>query len=145
MLDTAAFFAIWLLLVDRIQGSELAVGVAVSALAAVGTKRFRDRAKIRVKLPERWGSALYAAARNALVETVQLLIRPRKRGRFLRVSFAAAERGPRGATRRALAIALTSVSANSIVIEVDPHRKMLLLHQALTAPAPDVIRILEGR
>ncbi len=57
-------------------------------------------------------------------------MRPRRtRGVFRATRFTATDETPADAGRRALAETVGSVSPNTIVVGVDPERKLLLTHQ----------------
>ena len=60
---------------------------------------------------------------------VQLVAPRRMRGRFRAAPFGAVEQKPEDAGRRALSEWLGSLSPNTIVIGVDPERRVVLVHQ----------------
>jgi hypothetical protein len=137
-------FGAWVLFVDRIQQSEMWVGVVVSGLAVLGTELFRRQQALHVALPQGFLRDTARALRDAVIEDVQIFAALRSKPRFVCIRFAPPERGPRAAARRALAIILVSLSANSIVVAIDRKRHLLFLHQAVPRPKPELVRMVEG-
>lgn len=92
-----------------------------------------------------WRLAVKIPLDIALVcwEAVAQLLHPRAaRGSFRRAPFAAVEDSAGDVGRRALAEALGSVAPNTIVIGVDPDRRVLLVHQLRRQGPPEDLDVL---
>jgi hypothetical protein len=121
---------LWLALADSRRLEEVVAGLLVGALgatAAVLVRAQRDvilRPRPRWVLDAlsgfgRWPRDLWALAR-ALVQ--------RPAGRIVEEPFEATGEDPRSAARRALAIAGGTLAPNSIVVEIDAERGVLVRH-----------------
>lgn len=140
---------LWMLFVSGLQLAEFAAGVAGAALGALGdgivkSKRF---AKFRPRLRwlgmfawEPWyvltGSAaiLWALARR--------LAGKESKAQFRVVPFRAGGDNSESAARRALALTLTTVPPNFIVVGIDRERNFMLVHQVSPTGTPLVTKKL---
>lgn len=131
---------LWMLFVSLPEINELVAGLAAAFLAAAADAvvkatefaRFRPRfAQVLLIFIEPW-----YVAKDTLVIFWELLRRiagkPR-RSRLTVIPFKGGDNSLDGSARRALAVAYTSISPNTIVLGIDRKRNFLLLHQIVPA------------
>jgi multisubunit Na+/H+ antiporter MnhE subunit len=133
----AVLFVVWLLLVDTPSTPELWVGAGASAFATVGSELVRAQRIAQVRIRLRWlARAWRPIARVPLdVAAVMWVLARRlsgrrtRRGAFRALRFRAPGDDPEDTARRALAEAFGSLAPNTIVVGVDPGRRMIIVHQ----------------
>lgn len=142
----------WLALTQRWAGTELGVGAAVAVLAAVASHVVWSRNGATF-----WGAGAlllpgWQVARYAVTGTVEILgvLIRRLGGRraaslLLSVRFDAGGDDALAQTRRALAVAYTSMTPNFIVLGIDRKRGLLWYHQVKRGEIPDMTRRLGAR
>ena len=130
-----AFAAVEALLVGKIDPQETPVGIAVAALAALATTSALAAAGVRYDVPLASVAQLPRIAVDVLRDTFVIT------GALIRVLRGAAPDdrleelpfdpgdGPAAAARGALTIAGTSAAPNSVVVDVDPERRTMLVHR----------------
>ncbi|HEY0395043.1 MAG TPA: hypothetical protein VGD01_11170 [Candidatus Elarobacter sp.] len=131
-----AFAAVEALLVGKIDPQETPVGIAIAGLAALCTTGALVAAGDRYAVPlgafARLPSVAAAVVRDTFVVTGVLLRalggRPPD-DRLERVHFDAGGDDARSAARRALVVAGTSASPNSVVADVDLERGAMIVHR----------------
>lgn len=145
----ASFLAVWFLFVYTLSWSELYAGAGAALLSILALEValrneplcFRPRAiwlKLLFTLP---GSVIHDLLRmaGALLHRMR---GGRVHSQFRVTRFSSESDTPRECARRALAVGLSSVSPNSVVIGIDEQKKTLLYHELVKAPVPDIIREL---
>lgn len=140
---------LWMLFVSQTQRAELVAGIFAAAFGAVADglvkskrlARFRPRLKwLALFALEPWyvltGSAaiMWALGRR--------LMGKKSEAQFRVVPFPAGGNDPESAARRALAITLTTVSPETIVVGIDRERGLMLLHLIAPASIPKIARRL---
>lgn len=128
--------ALYLVLADNVKPSELVVGAIAAAIGATGAvlvRRSRSSARPRT----RW---LLASARPLLAVVGDLLplarvllargvLRRGGEGTLVEVRFAATSDAPDDVAYRALTQAFGSLGPNTVVVDVDERRGVLIAHQ----------------
>lgn len=127
----------YMLLIDTVSSPELYAGAGATLAAglafAVSSRQGVGDASISPALLARsWHAIARVPIQIVLVcgeAIAQLFTRSPRRGSFRAVPFEAVGDDPGDAGRRALAEAVGSLAPNTIVIGIDPDRKLLLVHQ----------------
>jgi multicomponent K+:H+ antiporter subunit E/multicomponent Na+:H+ antiporter subunit E len=153
LLQWASLLGLYLLFVGELSVAELAVGAGVAALGVVAWEVVWEEGLGRAIADVR----LFALARYLLAQTVTdtwrvlkvlalwLLERRPAPSEVRAVPFDPGGDDARSATRRALAVAYTSVTPNSIVLDVDRKKGVLLLHQIHPAKTSKLLERLGAR
>lgn len=129
--------AFYLLLIDTVSAPELYAGLGGALLAAIAFELSREQGLAEASFAPAWlvraGRVLRRLAPQIGLVTreafAQLLAPRAARGRFRAIPFGTGGEQPRDVGRRALAEALGSLTPNTIVIGIDPDRRLLLVHQ----------------
>jgi multisubunit Na+/H+ antiporter MnhE subunit len=132
---------LYLVLADSVKAPELAVGAVAAAVGATGAVLV-GRSGPPVRLQARW---LVAAARAlpgvlgdlgtlARVLVVRGVLRRAGEGTLVEVRFAATSDEPGDLAYRGVTQALGSLAPNTIVVDVDKARGVLLAHQLSYTP-----------
>jgi len=137
--QAAAFFGVWLLLVAKVSPGELLVGVLAAALAATASQLVVAEHIAAFAPQARALPVLARAPWEILVDTAvvlgelarRLAGRP-GRGALVAFDFPTSGDDPGEAARRAIATLVTTLSPNSVVVDVDRARGRVLVH--LLAP-----------
>jgi multisubunit Na+/H+ antiporter MnhE subunit len=122
---------LWLALADSRRLEEVVAAVLVGALGATASVVVRAQRDVVLRPRPRW---ILAALRpllrwpRDLVALARALVR-RPTGRIVEEPFEATGEDPRSAARRALAVAGGSLAPNSIVVEIDADRGVLVRHE----------------
>lgn len=140
---------LWLLFVSEVKELEILVGVGAALVGALGDgivkakgfTKFRPRTKWLLLVTwEPWyvltGSAaiLWALARQ--------LLGKKSHAQFRAVPFRAGGNDAHSAARRALAITLTTIPPNFIVVGIDRERNFMLVHQVSPTGTPLITKKL---
>jgi multisubunit Na+/H+ antiporter MnhE subunit len=139
----ALLAGLYLLLDDNVALPELAVGAVAAAVGATGAVLVRRRRQVLLRGRMRWLRAAWRPA-LALVTDVWPLARVlvergvlrRGEGVLVEVPFSATSDGPEDTAKRALTEALGSLGPNTIVVEIDTERDVLVAHQLLATKDP---------
>jgi multisubunit Na+/H+ antiporter MnhE subunit len=146
-LEFLLLLVVWMLFVSQLQRAEFVAGVGAALLGAVGDgvvkakrlAKFRPRARwLALFALEPWyvlsGSAaiLWALARRVAGK--------KSEAQFRVVPFRGGGDDAESAARRALAITLTTVPPNFIVVGIDRQRNFMLVHQVSPTSTPLVTR-----
>jgi hypothetical protein len=126
----AMLTALWLALADSRRLEEVVAAVAVGALGATASVIVRAQRDVvlrpharwvleALRTFGRWPRDLWALARA---------LPSRPAGRIVEEPFAATGEDPRSAARRALAVVGGTLAPNSIVVEIDAERGVLVRH-----------------
>jgi multisubunit Na+/H+ antiporter MnhE subunit len=125
--------ALWLGLTDSRRLQEIVAGVVVAAIGATASVLVRSRREFVMRPRARWivgalGPPLLNWPRDLALLAVALVRRPR--GRIVEEPLAAARgRDPASGARRALAVVGGTLAPNSIVVGVDPERRVIVRHE----------------
>lgn len=151
VIESAVLLGLWMLFVSQVKVSEAIVGVAAAILGAAaagmvkekGFGRFRPRAKWLLLFAfEPW--YVLTGSASILWALAKRLLGKRSDAQFKVVPFRGGK-DPRSAARRALAITLTTISPNSIVVGIDKKKNFMLVHQITPTPTNRVTKALGGR
>jgi multisubunit Na+/H+ antiporter MnhE subunit len=141
---------LWLLLTSTVNAAEALVGFGASAIAATATELVRSNRGFGFRPRLLWvrlalGLPVRIARDTVTVFRVLLLHvtgRKRVRGSWHAVPFRHGRDGDaRDTARRGLVTIAVTTSPNSLVLEIDPERDELVVHQLVSAPE-DVERML---
>jgi multisubunit Na+/H+ antiporter MnhE subunit len=140
---------LWMLFVSQLQLAEFVAGMCAAALGAVGdglikSKRF---AKFRPRLKWLWLFAWepwYALTGSAAIfrALARRLAGKKSKAQFRVVPFRAGGDDSESAARRALAITLTTIPPNFIVVGTDKQRNFMLVHQVSPTGTPLITKKL---
>ena len=143
---------LWMLFVSELQLAEFAAGVCGAALGAVGdgivkSKRF---AEFRPRLGWLWMFAWepwYVLTGSAAIlwALIKRLAGKKSDAQFRVLPFRAEGDDPEAAARRALAITLTTIPPNFIVVGIDKERNFMLIHQVSPTGTPLVTKKMGAR
>ena len=134
--------ALWLLLVDRTPPAELLAGAGVAAIGATAAVLVRARREVLLRPRARWLLRAWRPVLGIAGDLVPLarvlvtrgILRRDGRGALTEVPYAHVGSGPEDTAHRAVTEALGSLAPNTIVVDVDHERGVLLAHQ-LRPPA----------
>jgi multisubunit Na+/H+ antiporter MnhE subunit len=126
-----------LLLVDSVVGPELATGAVAAAIGATGAVLVRRQQHVLLRPRARWLRGAWRPLAGMVGDLVPLtrvlvargLLRRGGSGALVEVPFDATSDDPEEAAYRSLTEALGSLAPNTIVVDVDRERGMLLAHQ----------------
>lgn len=145
-------YAAWLAFVGNVSGQELALGAAgafaTSALSAFVFKQMGIPAQIRFQdaLPLLWIPLyLLYGGWEILSVLAKDFAGVRKAPCLFRAVAYEHRSGPHGFVRRALAVAGTTATPNSIVIGIDKNRHLLLFHQIQRSDVPRTTKELGAK
>jgi multisubunit Na+/H+ antiporter MnhE subunit len=132
----ALLVALYLLLADSVAVPELATGAIAAAVGATGAVVVRRRRQVLLCGRPAWLRAVWRPA-LALVTDVWPLARVlvergvlrRGEGALVEVPFAATSDGAEDTARRAVTEALGTLGPNTLVVEIDTDRGVLVAHQ----------------
>jgi multisubunit Na+/H+ antiporter MnhE subunit len=150
--EAAVLVACWTMFLGSFGGAEavvggiaVAIGTAVSTAAyAVGVARFRPKL---AWFAEIWRVPWYVLTDTGTIASALVsrhLFRRRGRSRMVALPFEPGGSTGRGEARRALAIALTTLSPNSIVLDIDRDARLMLVHQISPAGVSRLTRRLSA-
>jgi multisubunit Na+/H+ antiporter MnhE subunit len=141
----ALLTALWLALVDTVVVPELVAGAVGAAIAATGAVLVRGRRQVLLRPRAAWlPGALREIARFGpdLVPLATALWRRGVRradehGRLLEVPYGAvADDDPEAAAHRALTEAVGSIAPNTVVVDIDRERRVVLVHELVATSDP---------
>src|SRR5213594_4222719 len=141
--------ALWFAFVWKVEAGEAVFGIAGAAIAAsadVGIRRRRRFAKFRPAprwLIEFWREPGYVVSGSPIIFWVllrRLILRKEPDSVFRSIPFDASGSTPRAAARRALALVLTTIPPNFIVIGIDENKGAMLVHQVQESGVPEVTK-----
>jgi multisubunit Na+/H+ antiporter MnhE subunit len=136
--------ALWLALVDTVVVPELVAGAVAAAIAATGAVLVRGRRQILLRPRAAWAPAALRAMARFGPDLVPLATalwrrgvrRSGERGRLVEVPYGAVGDDPEAAAHRVLTEAIGSFAPNSIVVDVDRERRVLLVHELVATDDP---------
>ena len=154
IIQWSVMMALWFAFVSKVELAECLVGIAGAALAATGDlviRRAPHFAKFKPRpgwLAEFWREPGYLIGGTAIIFWVLLrqLIFRRKPDSLLRcIPFDAGGDTARSAARRVLALTLTTLPPNFIVIGIDTEKDLMLVHQVQESGTPEVTKRLGAK
>jgi hypothetical protein len=145
--------ALWFAFVAKVEVGEALVGVLAAALAATADALIRQGRFAKFDpaprwLAEVWREPGYVISGTAVIFWVLLrrLVLGKEPESVLRsISFDAGGPTARSAARRALAITLTTIPPNFIVIGIDRKDKSMLVHQVQESGVPEITKRLGAK
>jgi hypothetical protein len=153
-LTAVGFWAIWWVVLVGVweanvatgETTEVLAGAIAAALGATLAEAIRRRGLARVRVRTRWLIPLLRVPLKLVTElgvlvwalALQLGVR-RVRGAYRAVPFPAGRSDPDSRGRRVVATLVGTISPNTIVVDVDPERKVALKHDLLPARASDAV------
>lgn len=148
-----ASYLLWLLFADSTAPAELVVGVAAATIATWGVQAVEVRRLAQLAPRARWLARALWLPWYVLVDTgriLAVLLRQLVRHEPAHSLLFATPYDANGdedeaATKRALAIAYTTMTPNSIVIGVDTSRGLLFFHQLRESPTSRMTRSLGAK
>jgi multisubunit Na+/H+ antiporter MnhE subunit len=134
----ALLAGLYLLLADTVVAPELVAGAVAATIATVGAALVH-RERRPLKLRRRWLPGAARAMFGIVGDLVPLaralvargILRRDGEGTLIELPFTATGDGPEEAAYRALTEALGSLGPNTIVVDVDRRRGVLIAHQLL--------------
>jgi multisubunit Na+/H+ antiporter MnhE subunit len=137
----ALMMSFWVAIDDSLRADELIVGAVASALAAAAAVGVGRLAQVRAGFRSAWGPAAIAgvlelpgrvaqetlAVFAALART--LLRRQPPTGGFREIGVRYGDDTPAGVTRRILLTGAKSLAPNAFVVDFDPERDVMLVHE----------------
>jgi hypothetical protein len=154
LIQWCVLMALWFAFVWKVEAGEALVGIAAAALAASGDAAIRRRRRFAKFKPapawlaQFWREPGYVVSGSAIIFWVLLrrLILGKEPDSVLRsIPFDAAGSTARAAARRALALILTTIPPNFIVIGIDEKEGSMLVHQVQESDVPEVAKRLGAR
>ena len=140
----ALLAALWLALVDTVVVPELVAGAVGAAIAATGVVLVRGRRQVLLRPRAVWTiGALREIGRFGpdLVPLATALWRrgvrrADDRGRLVEVPYAAVSDDPEAVAHRVFTEALGSIAPNTIVVDIDLERRVVLVHELVPTDDP---------
>ena len=150
LVSWVVFFLLWLLFVDQASLSELLAGSAAATLASIALQVTVRVEPLRFQPRLAWLAQVWRLP-SVIIEDFRVLLRVLADrlmskpvpGTFQLTGFSSSGHDSCEGARRALAVLFLSVSPNSVVVGIDQDRGVLLLHQLMPAPVPELKHKLE--
>jgi multisubunit Na+/H+ antiporter MnhE subunit len=147
------FWGAWVLFTSSFSLAELVIGVFAAAAAATASHLVWMKGLAQVAAHWRWFIQVWRLPKYGLTGTYEILavlarhlFTSRKAESLLFVvPFDAGGSDDDSATRRALAIALTTITPNFVVIGIDEEKGLLVYHQIAKSPVPQMTKVLGAR
>lgn len=138
-----ALAALYLLLIDTTLLPELVTGAVVAAVGATGAVLVRRQRHLLLRPRARWLRGAWRPLTGLVTDLVPLarvlvthgMLRRPSPGRIVEVPYHHMGDDPEDAAHRALTQALGSLAPNTLVVDIDSERGVLLAHQL--APSDD--------
>jgi multisubunit Na+/H+ antiporter MnhE subunit len=136
----ALLAALWLALVDTVLAPELIAGAVAAAIAATGAVIVRQQRRRLLRPRLAWVRSAGGPLRRTVTDLGPLaraLVRRRdERGALIELPYGAVADTPEAATHRAFTEALGSLAPNTLVVDVDRDRRVLIVHQLVPTADP---------
>lgn len=144
---------LWFLFAAKVEPGEILAGIGGAALAVTGGVAVGRGMDARFKFRPAWLLETWRLPGDVLSDTVLvfkvlfrrivLLKKPESLMRSVPFDFGGAS--ARSAARRAIALIVTTLSPNSIVIGIDRESRSMLVHQVEESDVPEVTKRLGAR
>jgi multisubunit Na+/H+ antiporter MnhE subunit len=145
-----AFIILWLIFVYQISLPELFAGAAAAGLTVFALEKTLKAEPFRFSPELRWWAQIWRLPGIILEDFAALLqtlgrhaVGKRSLALFQLTPFHTSGDPARQAAQRCLATTFMSLSPNSVVVDIDTERDVMMFHQVKQAPVPLVIRKLE--
>lgn len=144
------FVGLWFLFVYQLSLIELVVGASVAAVTIGAFHISLSVEPLRFRPKLRWFRPVLSLP-FTVTHDMDILLRALIRlmsgkpipSSFQVTHFSAPAEGPRTDARRALAVAFTTVSPNSVVAGIDRKTGLVLFHTLKRTPVPEVLKAME--
>ena len=140
---------LWMLFVSQMQRAELIAGICAAGLGALGDGIVKSKrlAKFRPKPQWLWlfsWEPWYVLDGSAAIlwALVKRLLGKKSEAQFRVVPFRAGGDDSESAARRALAITMTTIPPNFIVVGIDTDKNFMLVHQVSPTGTPLITKKL---
>ena len=133
--------ALWLVLVDRIELDELVAGAAIAASAATAAVLVRSQRRVLLRPRARWLAGAWRPVLGMVGDLAPLIRALRRRDEprpVAELPFAAVGEDGGQTAYRVLTQTLGSLAPNTIVVDVDVERRVIIIHQLV--PTADLRR-----
>jgi hypothetical protein len=145
LLAWVAFFWLWLLLAGEWNRQEWIAAAAAATVAATLGELARTRGGVRARVRRTWLLQAWSVPQQLFVDFGLLLWalvlsaarRKAVRGRFVARPFPAGGHDAHAIGRRAWIGVTATFSPNAYVVELDPDRKLVLLHDLIPSRASE--------
>jgi len=152
VVNFVVMLGLWFLYTASLTLSELPAGAGAAVLATIGMAVVQGQNFARFAPDPRWFRYALPLPWSVLKDTAivfraaaKYALKRKSDGYLIAIPFTAGGDDPKSSARRAMAIALTTVAPNSIVIGIDRKTNTALLHLLSPAPLPDPLRQLGER
>ena len=143
--------ALWFAFVSKVELAEGLIGAFAAAAAATGDLVIRRQGFAKFRPKARWFLAFWREPWWVLNGTAvifwalvrRLIVRKNPESSFRLLDFDAGRAGGRAAARRALALILTTLPPNSVVIGINQDEDSMLVHQLQQSAEPEVMKELK--
>jgi multisubunit Na+/H+ antiporter MnhE subunit len=136
-----AFFGLWLALVGTKAWLELVAGACAATIGLIALAVVTAQGLLGFRFHPRWlveaGRPLARIVPDFLLLARALLERRRRAGAFRAIPFDPGGDTPLGAGRRAFVTIAGSLAPNTLVVDVDRERNLLLVHEFDPKAAPE--------
>jgi multisubunit Na+/H+ antiporter MnhE subunit len=140
----ALLAGLWLALVDTVLVPELVAGAVAATIAATGAGIVRRQRRLLLRPRAAWIRSAGRPLRRTVADLVPLaralwrrgIRREHDHGALAEVPYAAVGDTPDAAAHRVFTQALGSLAPNTIVVDVDRDRGVLLVHQLVPTGDP---------
>ena len=140
----ALLAALWLALVDTVVVPELVAGAVGAAIAATGAVIVRGQRRLLLRPRLAWMRAAGRPLRRTVADLVPLAralwqrgVRRRGgHGALVEVPYTAVADDPDAAAHRVFTEALGSLAPNTLIVDIDRERRVLLVHQLVPSDDP---------
>jgi multisubunit Na+/H+ antiporter MnhE subunit len=140
---------LWMLFVSNMHTAEFLAGVAAALIASVadavlkaeGFAKFKPRFKWLLLMTwEFW--YIISDTWAIMLALARRMLGKKSRAQFQTVKFDVGGDDAQSWARRALVTVYTTIPPNSIVIGIDRERELMLLHEVVPAPTPEIAKRL---
>lgn len=146
------FLALWFSFVYQISLPELFAGAGAAALTLFALKKSLKAEPFSFQPKLRWCTQVWRLPKIILEDFAALfytlgrhILRKPGLGLFQLTPFRTSGDASRQAAQRCLATTFMSVSPNSVVVDIDTERNVMMFHQVKRAAVPRMIRELEEK
>lgn len=144
VLRAAAFFAVWLLLVDAVDAPNLVAGGVCAIIAAALATRVHSLRSLSARPRLRMLRFCYRPLLLLVTDTIRILwalfarlaLRQPISGHLRAARYEAVTDEPEDVARRILTEWGASTGANRYAIGIDPDRRLLLIHELVRSSGP---------
>jgi multisubunit Na+/H+ antiporter MnhE subunit len=130
--------SLWVAVDDSVAPDELLAGAGAAALAALAAAVVSRQARMRFRIRAAWLPRALALPGQVVSDTIAVFAvlartvagqAPPPRGAFREVPVRYGDDTPLGVTRRVLLTGARSLTPNAFVVDMDPERDVMLVHE----------------